>query len=1102
MRKRVFLPIFTLLIFFPFLVYVISYTRLFNDEVASLLTKIVDEQTNARLYMGKIHGSILGSFRIDGAALMYRDRPIALVDTIKISHLPLSIITKTVKVLQTELVNPKFYLLRSKDGTFNVDHIGKGPAKPGGKFDWFVILKNLKIDGGEFTFYDSTKESSVNSTDTIRSFDPYNFKLGDIGILASANISDDNLSASIKNISFGLDPVDLKINSMKFDFFASDAGTEISGLEIKSDLAKLEGDFTLTGQNVLDSIDITHFRQKHITTNLEAKDIDLRQLEKFVKLPINPVSKVELNCYASGDLDTLFVKQFSLRTDSSFVPLSAAFYNAIDSSMSMRVETRGAMVNSSELSAMLYNVGMPDVSNLKTIFISAVAEGHPSELKINMALRTGRTEISGDANSHGGLYNGTLKFHDLNLGELLKTNSLNTILKGGVEFALRNSSASLPEGKIMLHIDSSSVEQALIQGGTINLISESDSLNVVLNFLTSKGNISGTASLDVPSKAYESDLSFSEFDISSFFHIPSLNGASTGRLTLSGKGLDIDSLDSKLLVILDHSTLGDVPINNSAFTFNADTKDADKNLRLNSPFVDASITGNFVPDKLPSQLSTLFSVLADSFSNKVTGKHSTLRKDSTDISDLNALINVNVKDARFIGRLLGVSELYGDPEGQLNISSGKWGISLDGSIDADTICYVKDSLQIEASKLNTRFNLNTDNRLSVWNFGKWSVNTDFCALNINQTYLASKILRIDYASTSYSGNDSISITAMGQVDSIADFYIDASGSIDNDSIGLTSNTLLGKFFGVSLTSNEPVHIVYSPEMFSISPSIFSAGLDGSPSTTGSRVTVGGQYSLENGANLLFKFNNIALASLQKIGHIDSSSMKLNGEVNGDAALAESPSGVTVLVNFNGTNIDYNGSKSKLVDGDVKIYGNYLELSAQLSKPSDSSWYALRIDGTIPFSDSSSRRMQLKITTDSLNISFLAPFLSGVDNLEGVVTGNMTVTGRYSLPEFNGDLQVAGGKLKLAANQITYPFEGTIAGEGDKLVLNPVTLKNTTGQLSTAMIAKGSLEIQNNTIASFDIDLDGSLLVLNSTSRKSNQEIYGTAIAGSALQVLS
>lgn len=150
MRRRILFSILVFLILFPLLVFIVSFTPFFNNQVRSILISLVNRGTNASLYLGEIHGSILGSFSIDGAALMYGNEPIALVDTIKVSHFPLSLVAKTVDAIHVELVHPRFHLTKFKDGSLNVDHISKSRSTSGGQFDWTIVLKSLTLRNGQF----------------------------------------------------------------------------------------------------------------------------------------------------------------------------------------------------------------------------------------------------------------------------------------------------------------------------------------------------------------------------------------------------------------------------------------------------------------------------------------------------------------------------------------------------------------------------------------------------------------------------------------------------------------------------------------------------------------------------------------------------------------------------------------------------------------------------------------------------------------------------------------------------------------------------------------------------------------------------------------
>lgn len=1096
MRKRIVLPIFTLLIFFPLLVFVISYTRFFNDEVGNLAVNIFDQQTNARLFLGKIHGSILGSFWIDGVALMYHDKPIALIDTVKVKYLPLSLIAKTAEVLRADFVNPRFYLIRYKDGTFNVDHIGKPTAKVRGNFDWLVILKNVVIHGGEFSYFDSISAAFNNERADLHKFDPSDFRLLNIDVAASGNISSDNLTANVENISCEFEPAEVKVNSLKFGFFASPAGTEVSGLHLNSKLADLECDLTLTGQSILDPISLPELCRKPVTANITANKIDLSEFEKFIDLPIKPGSDVRIESFISGNLDSLYVRQLAIGTDSSFLPLTASLYNVIDSTFTMRVATEGSVISPRELSAMLEPVGLPDLGRFNTILLNAKVEGRPSSLRISLKVNSGEARIAGGADCESGLLDGNLQFHDLHIGELFNTGGVNGTFNGSAEFSALDFGSKIPQGHLNIQIDTSSFERAYVQSGLITVASLSDSLKLSLDLSTTRGNLNCSAFFDHSSGNYGSSVAFSGLDLSSYLRIPSLEGVSTGELTLAGTGFDVDSMNGILTVKMDSSTLGGVPFVNSVLTLDAHTTGKNRSVQLKSPFLDASISGNYVPDKLPSQISDLVTVLADSFGSKLTGFKTNGQIVIPALSDIDADIKIDIKNAGFVGHLAGIPEVYGNPRAQLKFQAGKTGLSLGGSLDADSIGYRGDSAKIIASQLKTHFSVATDSGLSIWTKGKWSADANFNSLDVNGTHIASKLLKAEYYSSGYSHNDSMSITAMAQVDSVADFYIDAAGTVGKDSIVLTSNTLLGKLFGYSLTQLSAAHITYYPEAFTLLPITFSETYGTPGDGKNSTVSAEGSYSLKKGADMRFTFDRVSLVSLQQLGKIDSNSLKLRGSLSGDAKLQDTPGGTTVAINFRGSDVDYNGSQAKLVDGNVKVLGDHLELLAQLSKPSDSSWYALKVAGTIPFSEISSTPMALKVTADSLNISFLTPLLSGVEYLGGVVTGSMTVAGKYSLPAFEGRLNVKDGDIRLAANQIPYPFSGIIEGQGDKLVLTPVTLRNLSGQQGTTMKANGSMEIRNNTIVAFDINLDGTLPVLNSTAKSSNQGMYGTAVAGS------
>ncbi len=1096
-----------LFVFFPIIVFLLSYTRFFNNQVRDLLTSIVDDGTNARLHLGEIHGSVFGSFTIDGAALLYHDQPIAMVDTIRISHLPLSLITKTIQATRVELVNPRFYLVRGMDGIFNIDHIGKPGNRKGGKFDWTILARSLSIRNGQFLLYDSTVVRTEKSDggeaagDRTARFDPRNFSVRNLDLAASAELSGDNLSVNVRNMSMGIDPPGLSVDSLRFAFFTSRGGTEVSGFRLWTGRTLIHVDVTLTGQDLLDSLDENIIRNKYLTANIEAVNCDPSEINGFVKVPFISPTRFSLSAFASGTLDTLTVKQFLLRTDSSIVPISASFRNLLDSSMTMDVTLKNAGVDMGELSAILKNVGFPNAGRLKKMNIDASASGRPLDLSVSARLSNEKTEIAASSSLNHGTYVGQINFHGLNIGDIIGDDSLKTGLNGTAAFSLATHSGTIPSGVLTLEIDSSSSDHTSIPSASVKITSSNDSIASSFNFLTSRGNVDGQAGFSTATNLYFGDISFTEFDVSPFVHVPSLAGSITGRLLLEGRGFNIDSLRTSLSLLTERSSLGKFHLDNSAFTLLLNTERPEKELQVHSPYFDASITGGFVPHELPAQISGVISAIADSFSSRLSGRVDTIRSSFTGTHALDVDVDADVKDARILGQLLGRTEMSGNASTHLRLVSGGDSVSISGFLSVDTLDYARDSLRISGSKVYVGFNYSSDPGLSVWDSASWSTDASIGSLNIGRTRLAAKELHVRYSRGDSSASPRLSLHVEGQVDTLVEFGIEASGSVLHHEFTLVTDSLRGKVYGIPLVSESPVHISYSPETFSITPATFLAGMGSEDSGSDPRVTVNGSYSLQTGANLHFLFSDFGLGSIQQIARLDTNNLKLSGSVSGRADL-DNVSDTTVLsLDFSGKNVGYNGSMAKRFEGSLELSGQVMSINVELSKNDDSSRYSLTLIGTIPLSARSHGELHLDMTADSQDVSFLTPFMTGVDDFGGTLSGNMAITGSYSSPEMKGKLVLDDGRIRLAANEVDYLYTATIIGEGNKLFFSPLAVMNLPGQNGGTLQANGSITIGRNTIEKFDLVLDGSLLVLNSTARRTLKSIYGTATVGAGKQGL-
>lgn len=1108
MRKRFFIPIFVLFVFFPLIIFLLSFTRFFNDEVRDALIYVVDNATNAQLHLGEIHGSVFGSFRIDGAALVYRGEPIALVDTVRISHLPLSLVTRTIQVTNLELANPRFYLVRYKDGSFNVDHIGKPTSGKAGKFDWTIIARNVNIRNGQFSLYDSTvsRGEGISSDDKPpgdhKPFDVTDFFVRDLRLDASAELTGDNLSANVRNLAMRVDPAGFRIDSLGFAFFTSPGGTEVSGFRLRTGRSLIHLDLTLTGQGLLDSLNKNTIKDKYFTGNIDARNVEVGDVERFVKLPLNSRTKFDLSLFASGTLDSLSVKQFLLSTDSSVVPVSALFRNLPDSSMTMQVSTDSAGIDMGELSSIFADIGIPEMGRLRKVNLNASATGRPNDLILSVDVSNDNTSVSGTSRLRHGMYDGELNFRGLDIGEILNSETLKTGLNGEATFSLQARRGSFPDGTVSVKIDSSGFDRIAVPGAVVRLSSVNDSVATNFNFLTSRGNIDGQASLSVAASSYYADIKFSELNAGLFVHVPALNSDLTGRLMIEGQGFNLDSLESQVSLVTERSSIGNFQLGNSAFTVGLNTRRSQKELQVHSPYFDASVVGHFVPHKLPAQLADLFTAIADSFSTRLSGRTDSTGSTFAGVPTLDADVDLDVKDAAIFGQLLDSTELSGSASSHVRLKTGSDSVSISGYFSLDTLSYAKDSLNLNGSRTYVGFNYFSNSGISLWDSASWSTDASLSSFKIGGTRLAARDLHVSYGRGDSASPPQLTIRFRGQVDTLAEFGMNATADVTGDRFAFVADSLEGKFFGVPLRSESPVHIDYSPETFSVSRAAFYSELGSMNDTIPrSKLTVAGSYSLRTGADLHFLFSDLGLNSIQRIARLDTNTLKLSGMVNGRADLNSMNNMLLLSVDFTGRNIGYNGSFARLVKGSLGLSGRVMSVDAELSKDGDSSRYSLRLTGNVPLSAQSNEQLHVDLAADSQDVSFLAPFMPGIEDFGGTLSGNLAITGSYSSPEMKGKLAITDGRIRLAANEVNYLYNAEIVGEGNRLLLSPLVIRNIPGETGGTIVASGPITIGQNTIKKFDVVFDGSVLVLNSSSQRTLQGIYGTAIVGGGTEGL-
>ena len=158
-----------------------------------------------------------------------------------------------------EIEHPSVSLIRFADGTWNVDRLAKKKSEPDSlPSPWVVAVKNLRINNGHFRLIDSTAQSNHDLPDSIarRTFNFSNLDIEKLNVELSATISEQQQSASIKNISFVTSREGFTLAHFSGDLRHTAANSEVKNLLIVTPRSRIEFSAKISSVDALKIHDI------------------------------------------------------------------------------------------------------------------------------------------------------------------------------------------------------------------------------------------------------------------------------------------------------------------------------------------------------------------------------------------------------------------------------------------------------------------------------------------------------------------------------------------------------------------------------------------------------------------------------------------------------------------------------------------------------------------------------------------------------------------------------------------------------------------------------------------------------------------------------
>ncbi len=181
-------------------------------------------------------------------------------------------------------------------------------------------------------------------------------------------------------------------------------------------------------------------------------------------------------------------------------------------------------------------------------------------------------------------------------------------------------------------------------------------------------------------------------------------------------------------------------------------------------------------------------------------------------------------------------------------------------------------------------------------------------------------------------------------------------------------------------------------------------------------------------------------------------------------------------------------------GDIKILSNWENDKDRINLLFEAIREGKKIMNVAGFFYPKNENNQLAMTAtfDSTNINLAQPFLkSNFDDISGIASGVLDISGKLSSPVLEGKAGIKGGKLLVKYLHTKYDFRGGIVFKENKIELNKLLLYDVEGDsamLNGGIFHKGFKDMSLDIKGHFD-----QFKILNTTS-VDNKLYYGTAYA--------
>jgi hypothetical protein len=1099
----------------------ITQTQIFRDRLRSAALSELDSLVNGEVHIGRLNGDLITGISIDSISIDVDDGPFVRIPRLEIAYNFFALPGKTIAIRKLTLTRPEVRFSRPRNGRWNLsDLLRRRPADTAASkpFGWVIDVQRLEVLDGTVTLTDSQSLADERHPEVRPGFVEYHdFTLRGVNLVLAANIRADRQRAVIASCSFSSAAPGFNLRMLCGVFSVSPGEVRVDSMRIITGKSRLWLDASVKDVDLLGGINLRNLKNAPVELSLQARPVDIGELTSFIA-PLEFLSGApDITLQASGPFGDLGVKKLDVHFDASSLFVKGSITSLHDPKrLALNVKVTESTIVGSDVNALLPGLDIPDLSPLGATTLNMEYEGTPAEFRTKFLVETaaGKVQTSDLRLTVGGPsvlgYDGTILFRNLNLEKALADAGLRSSLNGTLVVRGRGVAVRTLESSARITLDTSLFRGLPLTRTVFDIQGAGGKINGHTRIWL--GDMQADLTGDVQ-QAKGKDAAFHvEGDVSSLnlehiLHDSSFNSDITMKLDARGSGHSWGSLGGDVTVDLSSSRYRDYTLDSGIVHLALDQNDSTKkSLRFESNIADLTLTGSFnlrdMAKLIAFEAANLKAAVTDRIAlidpslaagidrGALAAKARPLIREP---GHLDARYVLHVKDLAPLSAAAGTTSFDGTGLLTGTIRGGYNGVSLTAEAALDDFFYGKADAGVLIEDGKLRLDVQSLGPVSPLKGASVHLEASAGRVHVNRNTLDSLNVTASYA------NERAAFGARAAYNGDYRLGVTGSAKVDENSVSVSPSTL---------------EIAYRDFLWRADPGAtfrvnhVGAGLTGLVLRRDSQsvavdVTLGQGRTFSagvEGRNLDLEGLKHLLGGEEAPGEVKTFTGKARLTAKGSGTLANPEMAVTLeadSVTFRslpfGRLVSDLRYRDRTIEGHVRV--------VEPGKPAESS-PIMTIDGTLPVDlrfektagDTSRPEMNLRVLSHGVQINILQPLLHTFDNLSGLMTCDLSLTGTLKEPTYSGTLGIKQCSFLFLPNNIRYTLEGTFKPAGERLTVVDCTIRNVSEDVRAGregvMRLGGDFSLRDLRPGDFKLTAAGKLLVVKETTEQSSLGVYG------------